>query len=593
MWTPACFARVADCFLRRDVFSKSYRCLLALSLTLALCGGATRAYAGGVRSISEWVACGGTSDQTTGAMAAFAAARNNAFELIVDCPIHLHSGLAVDRTIFIDNGTTVQFSGSGKFYVDNMFHPAFAIANSSNITLLDWNVEWDGSVPINPNFGGYYLNGRWVAGGGTTQPAEGFNDVVLTNWLAANRGITFNQSKGWVKSIWVGGVNPAAVFFITGSSSQVNVDGLNLYAPAAAGGNGFIPMAFSSSANWKSNQTVTALTTETTQYAGVPHLLTFQNITLDGTLMGWQGNLENTLFNNVTSKRYADLQDANGNNVGGIGKWFPPPHLFYLNTQAADPGLANHGITLKNINDEGVRIGVARDRGGSDSTSGYASSLKLGCSTCLVSNYISRRPDGFLDLLSSSNLTLNGIFASFDSQFLNDMYPPGIRFPNTGYSYVTFENVGLVDTAASSTKGPLGNATSPTNEAIQMSNFQVYLTKWSGSNLPLPTIAGSTNDIAVTYSMSTQLMTVNYLQSDSLQLTVKGTPTTVNHGAATALAWSTVGASECSASNAWSGRLGTSGSRIIPLSTKGTFNFGLGCSNSAVASSANTQVFVQ
>jgi hypothetical protein len=130
--------------------------MIAAILALSLTAPATRTQASGSRSISQWVTCGGTTDQTTGAMAAFQAARNDAFTLLVDCPIHLHSGLAIDRGIFIDNGTTVQFTAGGKFFVDNMFHPAFIIANSSNISLLDWNVEWDGSVPVNPDFGGYY-----------------------------------------------------------------------------------------------------------------------------------------------------------------------------------------------------------------------------------------------------------------------------------------------------------------------------------------------------------------------------------------------------------------------------------------------------
>ena len=120
-----------------------------------------------------------------------------------------------------------------------MFHPAFVIANSSNITLTNWNVEWAGSVPINPNFGGYELNGQFVASPGTTQPAGAFNDLVLTPWLATNRSIIFDETQGWVKSIWVGGVNPAAVFFITGDSSSVVFTGLKLYVPASAGGNDF------------------------------------------------------------------------------------------------------------------------------------------------------------------------------------------------------------------------------------------------------------------------------------------------------------------------------------------------------------------
>ena len=474
-----------------------------------------------------------------------------------------------------------------------MFHPAFVIANSTQVSLLNWNVEWDGTVPVNPNFGGYYLNGRWVASAGTTQPAAAFNDLTLTNWLAANRGITFDQSKGWAKSIWVGGINPAAVFFITGDSSLVGISGMSLYAPAGAGGGSFIPMAFSISANWKNNQRVTALTAETGQYAAVPHNITFNNITLDGTLMGWQGNVQSAFFYDITSKRYGDLQDAAGNNVGGIGKWFPPPHLFYLNTHVTDPALGNNGITLENVNDEGVRTGVARDRAGDNNLSGYASSLKLGCSTCSILNYISRRPDGFMDVLPAANLTVNGVYASFDSAFLNNLYPAAIRFPSTGYSHVTFESATFVDNAAITLAGPLGNAASPTNQAIVMSNFQIYLHNWSGSNLPLPTIGGATNDIQLNYSMSGQLMSASYLQNSSLQLTVKGTPTTVNRGAATMLQWSARGATGCSATGAWSGSVGTSGSRTIPLSTKGTYNFGLGCANDRDASSASTKVFVQ
>jgi hypothetical protein len=566
---------------------------LAIVLALCLCAVTPRAFAGGSRSISEWVTCDGTTDQTSGAMAAFAAARNQAFTLVVDCAIHLDSALAVDRGIFIDNGTTVQFTRAGKFFVNNMFHPAFVIANSSNISLLDWNVEWDGSVPVNPNFGGYTLNGQWVAVSGSVQPAAGFNDVVLTNWLENNRGIKFDASQGWIKSIWVGGINPAAVFFITGDSSKVVISGMNIRVPAAAGGNGFMPVAFSTSANWKSNQTVTALTSETAQYAAVPQLLTFKNIILDGTLMGWQGNLKYSKFDTITSERYGDLQDADGNNVGGIGKWFPPPHLFYLNTQAADPNLANHGISLVNINDKGMRIGVARDKGGSDSHSGYAASIKLSCMTCSIMNYTSRRPDGFLDLETTSSLTVNVAFASFDSTFLNNLYPPGIRFPSTGYTYVNFQNVAFIDNAAATLQGPFGNATSPTNHSVDMSNFQVYLTNWVGSNLPVPKIVGTTNDIDLNFSMSGQLMTVTYQQSGILQTTVQSTPTTVNRGAATALAWNAVGASGCSASGAWSGNLHTSGSRLISLATAGTYEFTLGCANATTATTATTKVYVQ
>jgi hypothetical protein len=192
----------------------------ALAIALLLPFVASNASATVTKSISEWVSCTGTSDDTEGTMRAFAAARQNAFTLVVDCPVSLQSGLAIDKEIFIEDGTSVTFTGAGKFYVNNMFHPAFVIANSHDITLTNWNVEWDGNVPINPDFGGYVLNGQFVTSPGITQPAGAFNDLWLTPWLATHRGINFDESQGWVKSIWVGGVNPAAVFFITGNSSM-------------------------------------------------------------------------------------------------------------------------------------------------------------------------------------------------------------------------------------------------------------------------------------------------------------------------------------------------------------------------------------
>jgi hypothetical protein len=83
------------------------------------------------------------------------------------------------------------------------------------------------------NVRGSGLGGRFVAAAGRTQPASAFNDLILTGWLKSNRGVTFDNSAGWVKSVWVGGVNPAAVFFITGDTSNVVFTGLKLSAPAA------------------------------------------------------------------------------------------------------------------------------------------------------------------------------------------------------------------------------------------------------------------------------------------------------------------------------------------------------------------------
>ncbi len=546
------------------------------------------------KSIRGWVSCSGTSDDMVGAIKAFAAAKHGAFTLLVDCPVRLHSGLAIDRSIFIDNGTTVQFSGAGKFFVDNLFHPTFVIANSQDIALLDWNVEWDGSVPIDPNFGGYELNGRMIAAPGITQPAGAFNDQVLTPWLAANRSINFNQTQGWVKSVWIGGINPAAVFFLTGATSNVAFTGLKLYVPASAGGGqAFIPMAFSCSPNWKSDQTVTGRTPITGQYAAVPHGLTFSGLDLDGVLMGWQGSVQDTIFEDITSHRYGDLQDANGGHVGGIGKWFPPPHLFYLNTHSADPALFNSNLHFSNVVDDGIRLGAARDKGGLDSISGYANSLKLSCTDCSVAGYTSHRPDGFMDVLNSDNLTVSNVVATFDSGFINGLFPAGVRFPDKLYRHVTFENVHLTDTAVSTAAGPLGNATNPGNEGIVFRGVEIIMNRWAGENLPLPTISGAGNEIALNFTMTAQSTHVAYGLRGNLWVALEGTPAMLPAGDSATLTWTAREADRCNASGAWSGAVSGSGSRTVTVGAAGNYDYSLTCQNSSGSTSTALRVIAR
>jgi len=570
------------------------QCFLAFVMMVLTSAGTRPAHAAPAqRSIRDWVSCSTTSDESAGTIEAFAAARNNAFTLIVDCAVRLHSGLAIDREIFVDNGTSVTFMGSGKFVVDNMFHPAFVIANSSNIVLKNWRVEWDNSVSVDPNVRGYELDGKFVEYKGTTQPAGAFNDIVLTKWLEARRNITFNETRGFVKPVWVGAVNTGAVFYITGSSSNVVFSGLKLGVPASAGADKFLPMAFSLSQNWKSNQTVTGKTPYNSEYLAVPHHLTFSHITLDGTLMGWQGNVQDVMFENIASLRYGDLQDSHGEHVGGIGKWFPPPHLFYLNhTYADDTKLYNTNIHFDGVNDMGPRRGVARDKGGNDSISGYAASLKLGCSDCSVDNYKSARPDGFMDLLPSENLTVSNIVATVDSTFINDAFPAGLRFPGTGYSHVTFENVQITDTASETEKGLIGNAPSDTNVDIVFSNFNLDMKRWAGlgSTLPLPTIGGTSNNISIDVVMSAQATQVSHLLKGTVSSTLRGTPMMVRAGAETVLTWNSEGAQSCAASGAWAGSVGARGSRAVKVGSADNYDFKLDCRNVAHASATTLSV---
>ncbi|HTZ89447.1 MAG TPA: hypothetical protein VMA71_03850 [Alloacidobacterium sp.] len=446
---------------------------------------AANAQASPTRSIHNWVRCDGKSDDNAGVTAAFAAAKNDAFTLVVDCPVFIHVGTDIRRPIFIDNGTTVQFTKNGLFKVDNADIPAFVIANSEKIRLLGWQVQYVGGLPIAKSWTGYYDNGAFIQG--KAWPSSSFTDIALTQWLVKNRNIHFAQPAPW------GGLtNTSAIFYFVGSTKNVEVRNLRMFVAPDAKGSHFIPMAFSLLGSWNSNQTmaITRATPINTAQYSVPSNLTFSDIDLDGYYMGWQGTLQNSLIEHVRAHRYGDLQDDQGGEVGGVGKWFAPPHLFYLNYDLKQTGLENRNIRILDVIDYGNRVGVARDKGGADPGSGFANSLKIGAFNSLVDGYQSYRPDGFLDLLASRNLTISNVQATYDSSFLNGLYP-AIRFPQAPYQNVTLENITIVDKAPVPKQTPIWNTYSPQNSQVTMKNVRVTLNSWAKAPASLcPHIAG-------------------------------------------------------------------------------------------------------
>ena len=119
------------------------------------------------------------SDDTLATIAAVTGAQGNAYTLVVDCPATLDIGVKVDRSIFIDDDTSIAFTPNGKFIVNNLFEPAFAIINSKNITLTGWNVEYAGSMPVSLSTDGYSLGGVYHSTPGGNGSGQ-FNDIVLS-----------------------------------------------------------------------------------------------------------------------------------------------------------------------------------------------------------------------------------------------------------------------------------------------------------------------------------------------------------------------------------------------------------------------------
>lgn len=539
--------------------------------------------AGPQRSIRDWVACDGKTDDTFAAATAFAAAANGAFTLVVDCPVFLHVGMDIARPIFIDNGTTVSFTGNGLFVVDNVEVPTFVLANSNDVAFDDWRVQYVGHLPISADAGGYFEDGGFVVSPGQTQPAGAFNDQRLTPWLTQHRGIVFDHSQGWITARWWGGADPSAIFFFDGSSSRITIRGLRLFVSTATGAEGFIPMCFAFEVDFRSNQTVTAQTPYTATYFAASSDLTFTDIDIDGALMGWQGNVQNATFTTVRSHRYADLQDADGGNVGGLSKWWPPPHLFYLNYDyTGDPALFNENIQITDVIDYGVRVGVARDTNASN-RSGFANSLKIGGVNSTVDGYQSYRPDGMLDVLTSNGLTLKNLSGTYDSSFLNNLWP-GVRWPGYPYTKVALANVSLADQAASSTEPPMvgQNGTALLDTGITASGVTFTLNAWAGSgNLVANFGEGAGNDVALDYQLLGDPAAIESQQVNGMACQIEAHPSTVVAGGATTLTWSSANATACTASGAWNGSQSPAGSAASPaLAKAGDAGFVLTCSGS-------------
>lgn len=540
-----------------------------------------------VRSIHQWAVCDGVTDDSKNVASAFAAAADNAFTLQVDCPVYIHIGQNISRPIFIDGGTNVQFTTNGLFKTDNSLIPAFVIANSKNVHIDGWQIEYIGAESL-VDYPGFYCEDRqpnksYVTGSGCAPnegyvsaegpaPSSQFLAKYLAPWLKKNRHITYSSTG----PDWHNPENISAQFYIIGDSSGLHFSNMRIFSPKEAGGHQFVPMIFTMLASAKDGQTVTRdmeAHPDPTAYA-VPHGLTFSNIDIDGAYMSWQGTARDVTITHVRSHRYSTLQDAKGGNIGGPSKrrWFAPPHLFYFNfDQNLDILLHNDNIRISDVIDYGNRVGLAIDTP-SNCCSGNSLSLKIGADNSSVDNYTSFRPDGFADILNSTNLVISNVRATYDSAFLNGLYP-GIRFPLDHYHNVTLENVTLTDKAAATVAAPIYPPSSVDESQLTLKNVNVILNRWSGNPLDMPSypyihniipyyFKGNTDDISVNYSIAQDHENIVLSQSGNvgLQFWVATGPTS------SSLHWNSARATACAASGGWSGTRPPKGSQTVSTS---------------------------
>lgn len=471
------------------------------------------------KSVKEWTVCDGVTDDSNGLAKAFAAAKNGAFTLDIDCPLYFHVGMDIARPIFIDNGTSVNFKGSGLIIVDNVLIPSFVIANSSNINLSNWKIQYDGGMSVDNETGGYYQDGVWVKYGGLTPPSHAFNNITLKNWLTINRNVRFGVN---TSTLWTGPADAMAIFYLKGDTYNVNINNMNVFVSDTTSPNKFIPMVFSLNPGEVSNVSISQDSLISKPEYNVPHDVTFTNINLDGYYFGWHGSAQNMKIESVTANRYSDLQDSSGNNVGGIGKWFSPPHLFYFNYQPTwDKSLSNNNLSIYNVIDNGMRLGKPRDKEEDTIISGHIVSLKIQANNSIINNYISYRPDGLLDVLSSENLTIKNVTASYDSSFIYYKLPM-VRFTQDYNKNVTLENFSLVDKAFITYVNPIQGSNGTNNTNIHLLNINIKMNNWGEPNPPMysPTVKGTTPyfsgtghsfEIKTTYNGMTPNRNINVL----------------------------------------------------------------------------------
>ena len=464
----------------------------ALCLTLTSLAAPVGARERLLRSLRDWAVCDGETDDTAAVRQAVGLASGNAFVLLVDCPVFVHVKNDIARPIFIESDTEIRFSGNGEMKIDNVFVPGFAIVNARHVTLLDWRVRYVGEIPIEALGSTYLQNGGTVTVAARIRPESGaFNDTTLKTWLTTHRGVRFQN----VNPLWSGPVDAAAIFYFRGSASNIDVEGMKIYVAPDATPRRFVPTAFSFSRGEKDDAGVARETNHTAERFAVPTDVKFNDVDLDGVLMGWQGVVQHANFERIRSHRYADLQDDEGTNVGGVNKWFAPPHLFYLNYQP-DPPLESitRNIRIADVVDSGPRVGAARDTDPSKPRSGYANSLKIGGEYIAVEDYNSNRPDGWLDLLPSRHATFRRIRAEYDSSFLHNLYP-ALRFPGgpmlpiSDYSDVEMENIRIIDRAESPRNAPMWPSCLSGNRNIFMRDIQFELKRWSGPSEELERMA--------------------------------------------------------------------------------------------------------
>lgn len=239
--------------------------------------------------------------------------------LVIDCIVLCSIGTGVQNPIFIPPNTHIRWEPGAYIITDNIMLPLFAICNSSPVIFDDFSVEYIGTFGVtaidqqNPTLSGYGVIAQFNDSSNGTYPTAGVKAYMGANW-----GNTYSGSGS---SIFPGATNACGLVIISGQVTHLEFRGkTTVWVPDGAPACNFCPVFISAYAQWNPNILVTsAMQTAgpTTSNASYPGHVLIEDLELDGYLMGGVGTIQYLKVNAANGKRYSDMQDASGNNVGG------------------------------------------------------------------------------------------------------------------------------------------------------------------------------------------------------------------------------------------------------------------------------------
>jgi hypothetical protein len=275
------------------------------------------------------------------ALCAQAIANGTPLAIWVDCPLRIAIGTNQAKTIFLGNGMTIRCQpGVGYFITDAVLLHLFDMVNMTDITFIDLDILYVGT------FGVTAIDAQNQASP-IYYTIEQYNDVYGKGFMASPKiggiqqwaPVTFAAGTG-ASYYSPGGSNCCALINISGGCDRIAFLGRwRLRVPDGAPACNFIPFCLSGAPNWAPGSSISGTPTITNNNGGVsPKHVYVEDAIFDGLCMGICGTIEYLEIGHLRGVRYSDIQDANGNNIGG--------QCFDLMTLATAPVAGGTTVTL-------------------------------------------------------------------------------------------------------------------------------------------------------------------------------------------------------------------------------------------------------